>query len=75
MSVLEPYINKKNYLKAKELYSESRICNIRAWILFFFSALSVNNDFHGAVEALQHAHELLLKSIYLLVDVKYKKSQ
>ena len=74
MSLLPDYMTKKNYREAKTWFLESNICLTRAWIIFINMILRNQNDFHGSVEALQHANELSIKSLYLLVGLDWEFS-
>lgn len=68
MTIMEPSIlSKENYLAAKRWFNEALICYNRAWVIL----LGETNNLHGAIEALQHAHELCLKSLRVLVGLEW----
>ncbi len=62
MSLLPEYISENKYREAKQWFLEANICFKRAWIIFLGTILTDKNDFHGAIEALQHSNELSIKS-------------
>ena len=69
---MSEYITPENYWEAKTWFQEAIICRDRSFIIFAYSCIVNQNDFHGAIEALQHANELGLKSLYLLVGKGWK---
>jgi len=70
---MSEYITPENYLEAKIWFQEAIICRDRSWIIFTYTCFVNQNDFHGSIEALQHANELSLKSLYLLVGKAWKR--
>jgi HEPN domain-containing protein len=73
VSDISEYVTSENYLEAKIWFKEAIICRDRSWIIFISTCLANQNDFHGSIEALQHANELSLKSLYLLVGKDWKR--
>jgi hypothetical protein len=66
------HINLENYCEAKKWFKEAIICRDRSFVIFTYTVIVNQNDFHGAIEALQHAIELSLKSLYLLMGKGWK---
>ena len=52
-------ISVENYLSARQWFDEALICHKRSIIIHVVSP----NDLHGAIEALQHSHELCYKAL------------
>jgi hypothetical protein len=60
-------LDKDRYFQAKKWYNEAKICYKRSFIIHLAS-----DDVHGAIEALQHAHELCHKALRVLFGLPFK---
>ena len=69
---LSESITPDKYWEAKTWFKEAIICRDRSFVIFTYTCFVNQNDFHGAIEALQHANELGLKSLYLLICKEWK---
>ena len=69
---MSEYLTPEYYWKAKTWFKEAIICRDRSFVIFTYTCFVNQNDFHGAIEALQHANELGLKSLYLLICKEWK---
>ena len=69
---LSESITPDKYWEAKTWFKEAIICRDRSFLIFTYTCFVNQNDFHGAIEALQHANELSLKSLYLLMGKEWK---
>ena len=65
-------ISPEKYWEAKSWFQEAIICRDRSFLIYAYTCFVKQNDFHGAIEALQHANELSLKSLYLLLGEDWK---